>query len=112
MRPMFDQTECRARKDNMFINWNEFETLMDAAIGDPPAVEKKNGRGNDLFLRNVVIKRKALEEQQSLFTQATEDTILQEYQKLRRAHREFISTFEEAKSAYTQVISSTRPSSK
>ncbi len=96
----------------MFINWNEFETLMDAAIGDPPAVEKKNSRGNDLFLRNVVIKRKALEEQQSLFAQASEDTILQEYQKLRRAHREFISTFEEAKNAYTRIISSTRPSSK
>lgn len=83
----------------MTLHWNEFETLMDAVTDNPPQNGQRKKESTKSFLKNVTRKRKALEKQQTIFSQASEDTILQEYQKLRRAHRDFLSTFEEARSA-------------
>ena len=85
----------------MNLNWNHFESLMDAAIGDAPHNERNDNSKYKNHLQKVVVKRKALEKQQTLFCQATEETILQEYVKLRKAHRDFLSSFEEARSAYS-----------
>ncbi len=87
--------------DDMLLKWNEFETLMEAALGGSFPVESREKRTQYSFVKNVIQKRKALEKQQTCFTQASEETILQEYRKLRKAHREFISTFEEARKACT-----------
>lgn len=88
------------------LNWNEFEILMDAAVGHSVLTGAALKKLSESHLHNVALKRKALEKQQTIFSQASEDTIMEEYEKLRRAHRDFLSTFEEARSAFLSAKSS------
>jgi hypothetical protein len=84
----------------MMLNWNEFEILMDAATGHSIQTGAALKKLSESHLHDVALKRKALEKQQTIFSQASEDTIVEEYEKLRRAHRDFLSTFDEARSAF------------
>jgi len=84
----------------MTLSWNDFERLLDAAAGNSPQPGKIEKRQAKSYLIQVARKREALEKQQTIFSQANEDTIVEEYRKLRRAHRDFLSTFQQARSAF------------
>ncbi|MBN2326578.1 MAG: hypothetical protein JXR73_05435 [Candidatus Omnitrophica bacterium] len=73
--------------------------MMAAAAGNS-SDHKHGAQKHDSHFRRVVSKRKALEKQESTFASASEETIMREYQKLRRAHQDFLATFKEAKRAY------------
>lgn len=89
------------------INWNDFEFLLGVAHGldvkhDHPACEKKQG-----VLKDLLAKREHLDSQRQKFRNASEDEIINEYQKLRRAHREFMNSFEEAHQIYRSHLTAT-----
>ncbi|MFB3789496.1 MAG: hypothetical protein ACE15F_24320 [bacterium] len=81
------------------LNWNAFQKLFGAALNTPVLDEEEDSHKRDL-LSQVMQKRKALDKQQKVFTQATEDTIYQEYLRLREAHRDFLSSFKRARDEY------------
>ena len=84
----------------MTLNWNKFEVLLGAATGGAALENLEQNNTMDVHLQKVVHKRQMLEEQQNQFSQATEETILQEYKRLRKAHRDFMRSFNEAHHAY------------
>jgi len=81
------------------LNWNAFQKLFGAASNCPVLDEEEDSHKRDL-LSQVMQKRKALEKQQKIFVQASEDTIYQEYLRLREAHRDFLSSFKRARDEY------------
>ncbi|RJP33278.1 MAG: hypothetical protein C4527_05065 [Candidatus Omnitrophota bacterium] len=81
------------------MDWNSFESLMQIASNSTPA---KSHNGSDLLSR-LSAKRMELETQLERFRQAAEDDILHEYERMRRAHREFLTCYQNTHRLFTQA---------
>ncbi len=89
----------------VLINWDKFISLLSAAIGSRNPEKNENESDYNLHLRQVIKQRKKLENQQTIFSEATEETIMQEYSLLRKAHRDFLTSYHQAKSDFITIIS-------
>lgn len=79
------------------IEWNAFENLLDVALGRPPFDrEERIWIDRELF-RQLYKKYAQLERQREIFHHATEETIQDEYRRMRCCHREFLDCFHKAK---------------
>ncbi|HOJ58891.1 MAG TPA: hypothetical protein PK878_01265 [bacterium] len=81
------------------LDWKAFQKLFGAAANCHTLDEELDSHKRDL-LSQVLQKRKALDKQQKIFCQASEENIFEEYQRLRQAHRDFLSSFKRARDEY------------
>ncbi|MGI6456064.1 MAG: hypothetical protein ACOX5R_10665 [bacterium] len=77
------------------MHWNAFEKLMDVARGDVAEDDEFELIERESLL-NLIEKCEKLEQLRTRFQNANEETIMQDYHLLRKAHNEFMSSLNEA----------------
>jgi len=82
------------------LDWNTFELLMEVASGDPVKTEDLHDVDQSVLFQKLIDKKKMLDSQQELFRNASEEEILTEYERLRRAHYDFMDCFKKAHRLY------------
>lgn len=81
------------------LDWNTYEQLLDAVAGKDPRSKKKKNLV-DQHIQIIIEKKQVLDHKQEQFKKATEETILDHYIQMKKAHKDLTHALRVAHYAY------------